>query len=118
MRDGSFKVESEHKRGTFYKVFPSQPFCDCPQFMYRELKLHGECKHIKAVREFIQEKKIKVKEKIIKASKDDASIINYVKSKKEVNSIELIEKFGEDKVNELLKKADLIEFKGKIKVLE
>lgn len=119
MKDSSYNVESEHKKGIFYKVYPSQPFCDCPQFMYRELKLQGECKHIKAVRDYINKKKIKVKEKIGKIGNGNtAAIISYVRDKKEVDSVGLIEKFGEDKVNELLKKADLIEFKGKIRLLE
>ena len=36
----------------------------------------------------------------------------------EVDSIQLIKKFGEVAVNQLIKKAELIEYKGKIRVLE
>jgi len=110
-----YKVESSSKKGKFYNVNIEQPFCDCPDFMFREIKKHGKCKHIKAVEEYLKKKKVKI-EKKTKPKYD--KIIAYVKKQKQVDSLKLIEKFGEPIVNELIQKGDLIEEKGKIKVLE
>lgn len=113
--DTRFKVESASKKGKFYNIDIEQPFCNCPDFMFREIKKHGKCKHIKAVEEYLDKKGIK-KDKKTKA-KDD-KVLAYVKKQKEVDSLKLIEKFSEPIVNELIQKGDLIEEKGKIKVLE
>lgn len=110
-----FNVESSSKKGKFYHIDIEQPFCDCPDFMFREIKKHGKCKHIKAVEEYLKKKESKA-EKKIKPKYD--KVIAYVKNKKQVDSLELIEKFSEETVNELIQKGDLIEEKGKIKVLE
>ena len=45
-------------------------------------------------------------------------IINHVKSHLEVDAITLIEKFGEENVNELINRGELSEERGKIKLLE
>ena len=111
LKDGKFKVES-HVKGKFYSVNIEQPFCSCPHFIFRMVKVHGECKHIKAVKEKYAKKPTKADKK-----KQD-KVMDYVKEKKEVDSIQLIEKFGEEKVNELIEKGELIEDKGKIRLLE
>ena len=49
--------------------------------------------------------------------KGNSKIIDYVKRKGEVDSIELIEKFSEDEVNLLLEKGELIENRGVISLL-
>jgi len=45
-------------------------------------------------------------------------IIGYVQKRKEVDSLELIKKFGEEAVDDLLSRGELIEREGKIRVLE
>ncbi len=50
--DEKFKVESSRK-SKFYEVNIEQPFCDCPDFLFREIKRHGKCKHIIAVEEHL-----------------------------------------------------------------
>ena len=111
--DIKFKVESSSKKGKFYEVNIEQPFCDCPSFLFIEVKKHGICKHIKAVQEYLDKGKLDKKSK----AKTD-KILDYVKNKKEVDSLKLIEKFSEEIVNELIQKGELIEEKGKIKILE
>jgi predicted nucleic acid-binding Zn finger protein len=108
-RESVYKVESESKKGKFYTVQLDQPFCDCPQFMFRGIKKHAPCKHIKAVQEFAGKNK--------EEDTDFKEIINYVKQHLEVDSVELIEKFGEEKVNGLIERGELIEEKGKIRIL-
>ncbi len=109
-----FKVESSSKKGNFYHVNVVQPFCDCPNFMFREIKVHGECKHIKAVKEYIEKHKKKGLEKYADRYEQ---IISFVKDKKEVDSVELIEKFSEQEVNELIKKGELLEQRNVIRLL-
>ena len=55
--ESKYKVESSRK-GKFYKVNIEQPFCNCPNFLFREIKIHGKCKHIKAVEEYLSKKTV------------------------------------------------------------
>jgi len=106
-----FKVESESSKGKFYHVNIAQPFCDCPAFIMTEMKRHGECKHIKAAKEYALDHG--------KAPEDGRGekIIAYVKEKGEVDSIGLINKFGEKEVNALIARGELFEQHGKIRLL-
>ena len=98
-----YKVKSSSSN-RWYDVFPDRPFCSCPNFVFRSVKGAGVCKHIAAVRESV--------------GKADTSIVEYVKEKGELDSVELIEKFGEAEVNALLEHGELVERSGKIRVLE
>jgi ribonuclease HI len=53
-KDDYFLVSSS-KPGKFYKVDISIPQCECIDFLRRARKLKLECKHIMAVRTFLQE---------------------------------------------------------------
>lgn len=114
LKDG-FKVES-HTKGKFYKVNLDGPSCTCPHFLFRMKAIGGECKHIKAVRE--KYGKVKTKQISLKDEKKFNKIIDFVRKQKEIDSLELIKKFGEDKVSTLIARGDLIEGHGKIRVLE
>lgn len=123
-KEGFFKVESSSKKGKFYEVDINKPFCNCPAFMFRELKHHGVCKHIIEAREFSQKGKAKkasakaVKKGAMKKGEDIyAKAVEFVKQKKEVGSMELINKFGGEIVDELIRRGELIEKKGKIRIL-
>ena len=104
----TYHVESEHSHGKFNEVHPKRPFCTCPQFRFRGLKMHSDCKHLTAVKEFLGEKTIK----------SGKQVIEFVKKKKKVDAVELIKKFGEKVVEELKKNGELVEEKGKVKLLE
>jgi phosphoglycerate dehydrogenase-like enzyme/ribonuclease HI len=54
-KDGYFLVSSS-KPGKYYKVDINIPQCECIDFLRRARKLKLECKHIMAVRTFLQEK--------------------------------------------------------------
>lgn len=123
-KEGLYKVESSSKKGKFYEVDIKKPFCNCPAFMFRELKRHGVCKHVLAAREYAHkgkaEKAVKeaVKKGAIKKGEDIyTKAVEFVKSKREVGSMELINKFGEEIVDELIRRGELIEKKGKIRIL-
>lgn len=96
-----YKVESSQK-GVFYDVFPDKPFCSCPAFKFRR-----DCKHLNAVRE----------ETSVKSKKDYDKILEEVLKKGEIDSIVLIEKYGQDAIEDLIHMGELIEEKGKIKLL-
>ncbi|HCL90503.1 MAG TPA: hypothetical protein DHW70_04200 [Candidatus Atribacteria bacterium] len=57
-KDDYFLVGSS-KSGKYYKVDINIPHCECVDFLRRARKLKLECKHIMAVRTFLQEKEIK-----------------------------------------------------------
>lgn len=115
IKSDQYKVESSSKKGKFYTVDIMKPFCNCPQFMFRLVKTGGKCKHIINVEEHFRKK---TKTKKDGKSFDKEIIINFIRKNKDVDSIILINKFGEEAVDSLIRNAEVIEFKGKIKVLE
>ncbi len=108
---GAFKVESSSKKGLFYDVHPDKPFCSCPEYKFRLIRTKTPCKHIKAVQELEGMKEPK------KESSKDAEIVAFVKEKNEVDSLTLIDRFGEEAVNQLINQGELIEEKGKIRLV-
>lgn len=106
-KNGTFKVES-HVKGKFYIVDPRKGICTCPHYRFRMAKIHGLCKHLQAVKDKAQKRDVK----------SYGKIIGYVQKKKEVDSLELIKKFGEDAVDDLLSRGELIEKEGRIRVLD
>lgn len=124
-KEAQYLAESSSKPGNFYIVDINRGSCSCPQWMFRLIKTGGKCKHILAVE---KKYKLKVKERKPAAEKTEKEptkvaqtkknkIIEYVKEKQQVDSIELIEKFSEKEVNALLEQGELIEEKGIIKLL-
>ena len=109
----SYKVESSSRKGVWYHVDPDKPWCDCAAYKFRELKRKGVCKHIKAVREHVERTR---QETIEEAG---AGVLEYIDGKGgKVDAVELIERFGEEKVDSLIHAGELIEEKGKIKILK
>lgn len=108
-----FKVESSSRKGHYYHVNIAQPFCDCPAFIITEMKRRGECKHIKAAKQYALSHASQAAEREDNSDK----IISFVREKGEIDSIELINKFGEENINELIKAGELFEKHGRIKLL-
>jgi hypothetical protein len=108
-----YKVESGSRKGKWYSVDPKKPWCDCAAYKFRELKRKGVCKHIKAVREFVERTQ---QETIEEAG---SGVLEYIdKEGGEVDAVELVERFGEDKVDSLIQAGEIIEKRGKIKILK
>lgn len=107
-RDGTYKVESSSRKGKFYVVDLNNGTCTCPHFVLRMRRIHGLCKHIQAVKDRAEKRDVK----------SYAKIIGYVKKKKGVDSLELIKKFKEEAVDDLLSRGELIEEEGRIRVLD
>jgi len=76
--------------------------------MVRLRKVHGMCKHMQAVKDKCEERD----------SECYSSIIDFVKERGEVDSIEVIERFNSEAVDDLLSRGELIEEKGRIRILE
>ncbi len=113
-KDG-FEVESSSKKGLFYKVDPQKPWCDCPEYKFREIRRKGICKHIKAVREYIEQ----TQQKTLGKENASPSVEKFIDSHGgKIDSIELIEKFGEETVDSMIKRGELIEENGKISILK
>ena len=107
-KDGTYKVESSSRKGKFYIVDLNNGTCTCPHYILRLRKVHGFCKHMEAVKDKVEERD----------SESYSKIIDYVKDKKQVESIELIKKFSEEAVDDLLSRGELIEREGKVRILE
>ena len=106
--DGTYKVESDSRKGKFYVVDLKKGECTCPHFLLRLRKVHGLCKHMQAVKDKCE-------------NRDEecySEIIAYVREKGEVDSVELIKKFNEEAVDDLLSRGELIEEKGRVRVLD
>ena len=99
---GVYQIESKSSKGKFYDVNILNRTCTCPGFRFRR-----SCRHIQEVINQAYNQKSDVFDEII----------SYVKSHLEVDAITLIEKFGEDNVNELINRGEIIEERGKIKLL-
>ena len=84
-KNGNYKVESASRKGKFYVVDLKEQSCTCPHFILRMKRIHGMCKHIEAVKDKAESRD----------SESYGRIIDYVQQKKEVDSLELIKKFGE-----------------------
>src|SRR3989338_6969875 len=106
-KNNTFKVESEHRKGQFYIVDLEKQSCTCPHFKLRLQRVHGLCKHIQAVKDKSERRDVK----------SYGRIIGYIQKKGEAESIELIKKFGEQAVDDLISRGEIIEQEGKIKIL-
>ena len=114
--DGTYSVESSSKKGRWYNVDLKKPWCDCPAYKFRHLKAKSACKHIAAVRKYIEETQ---QETLAASQETTEEVLTFVEDAGgEVDSIELIEKFGDSKVDELISQGELVEKKGKIKILK
>jgi predicted nucleic acid-binding Zn finger protein len=104
--DRLYKIES-HSKGKFWTVDLSKNTCNCPHFMYRLKKSGEDCKHLASVKQMIIQSK----------AQGYDEIIAYVEENVFVDSVSLLERFGEEKVNALIQMGDLIEEHGKIRLL-
>jgi len=107
-KNGTYKVESASRKGKFYVVDLKEQTCTCPHFLLRMKRIHGLCKHLQAVKDKGEKRDIK----------SYGKIIGYVQKKGKVDSLELIKKFGEDAVDDLLSRGELIEEEGRVRILE
>jgi len=116
-KDGEeYAVESSSRKGKWYKVDPDKPWCDCPAYKFKYLKSKQLCKHIKSVREYIEKKEQKT---LVKEQENTDEILAFIEAKGgEIDSVDLMEIFGDDKVERLIKLGEIIEQKGKIKILK
>ncbi len=110
--DKRYDIESESRPGTIYSVDPKKPFCSCPGYRFYYQRQGNLCKHIQVVQKHVAESETQPTQVLPK----DA-ILSYVKEHEPIESIELIEMFSEEAINTLLEQGELIEEKGKIKVL-
>jgi hypothetical protein len=112
-KNGAKYLVKSSSSSRVYDVNPDQehPFCTCPQFIFRGVKTGEACKHIIAVREYD-------KSGIKKDKTDTHKIVGFVKEKGKVESVKLIEKFGEEAVNSLIKEGVLVEKRGMISLLD
>lgn len=101
--DVNYKVESDSKKGKFYLVDIQKPGCECPAFKFRKW-----CKHLEAVNNYLE----------FEGRSKYNKVLQVVKEFGPMESIRLIDMFDEEIINELIRKGELIEEKGEIRILK
>tara|TARA_Y100000310_G_scaffold91953_1_gene89491 strand:- start:8206 stop:8427 length:222 start_codon:yes stop_codon:yes gene_type:complete len=71
-------------------------------------KEKGECKHLKAVREWVS----------ARVQKKGKGILEFVKENQPVDVISLMDEYGQSIVNDLIATGELIEENGKVEILD
>ena len=105
--DTGYKVESASRKGTFYDVDIHKPSCTCPAFRFQALRKGGICKHVQTVQQHVAGQN----------ADKYTLVIDHLKEQHDVDSIALVERFGESIVNEMLQQGQLIEERGRIRLL-
>jgi predicted nucleic acid-binding Zn finger protein len=108
---GRFIINSSGKE---YTVDLAKEICTCPHFMYRLRGTGQKCKHILAVQDHLTLRR----RDMDKLNEDRYELIlSFVRREGPVDAIKLIERWGEEEVNFLLFRGDLIEERGMIRVV-
>src|SRR3989338_750057 len=122
-KDASIYEVESHTKGNFYTVDIDAKTCTCPHYQFRLKRFGGEYK---------SKYKGRKTERIGKSSKSDkketkktdsgsndltTEILKEVDSEEGKDAIELIDKYGEFLINDLITKGYLIESKGKIRLM-
>ena len=110
-REGKYYLVPSSGGGKMYKVDPDVPSCTCAHYLFRLRSSGGECKHIKAVKEEIAAGKPELKDDVRQKVMDD------IRSGMD-DTVELIEKYGEDVLGQMESDGDIFEAKGRMKVLD
>ncbi|MBN1156030.1 SWIM zinc finger family protein [Candidatus Woesearchaeota archaeon] len=110
-----YAVESGSKKGIFYNVDIERNTCSCPGFMFRMRPAGKVCKHIGAVKEYL-EKRGKVVSRKNEEKLDE--VLDFVRRNENIESVKLLELFSEELINDMIDKGFLIEKNGRIEVLE
>ncbi|MBD3204222.1 hypothetical protein GF327_08050 [Candidatus Woesearchaeota archaeon] len=108
IEDNFYRVESSSTKGKFYKVNIKEETCTCPDYIFRARKRGGVCKHIRAVIEKFRKKNTSNFEKIKAAIKEHG----------EIDTAKLLKEFDEDLIDKLIQQGEVIEYKGKLRILE
>ncbi|MFC1741380.1 SWIM zinc finger family protein [Nanoarchaeota archaeon] len=114
--EGDYLVESSSSEGKFYKVDPKKPWCDCPAYKFRYMKSGKVCKHIAAVRELVADE---TSEELEVEMKEGEAVRKFIEDAGgEADVVEVIDKFGESLVDNLIEHGELLERRGKITILK
>lgn len=100
----TYQVESS-KAGVYYEIDLKKNTCTCLHYIHRVRRAGGDCKHLSAVKEYVT------------GDSSFDEIINFVKENVFVDTIELTKKFGDEKINNLIKMGELVEDSGKVRLL-
>ncbi|MBN1386677.1 hypothetical protein JW968_06950 [Candidatus Woesearchaeota archaeon] len=106
-KDG-YRIPSSSQKNQFYEVDPKKKSCTCAQYLFRARKVGGTCKHIDAVLEHLGSMKKNEKEELLEV----------VKKLGPIDFVKLAESYSEDLINQLIDSGDLIEEKGRIRLLK
>jgi len=118
-----YKVESASSKGKFYMVDPDKETCNCPGYIFYAKRKGTVCKHVKAVLELLKKDESENAEEIEKQAKESESIrkeiIDFIKkNNNEFDSMDLIEKYGDKIIDDMIHDGTLIEIRGMIRYIE
>ena len=101
VQNGSL-IDFVSKSKNVYSINMSNLSCSCPDYRYRKAKVGGICKHIQEVLETI--------------TGEEPDFKTFIQN--ENDPIKFIDKFSDEKLEELKMKGEVREYKGKLEVVE
>lgn len=103
-----YRVGSEANKRVFYIVDPKKKTCTCAQYRFRAKKTGEICKHIVAITEHLKNLN----------KNEEKELLEVVKKLGPIDFAKLAESYSEDLINDLIKRGELIEDRGKIELLK
>ena len=113
-KDGLYTVHSSSNPDKTYTVDMNKLFCSCPAYMFRMRAQGKECKHIEAVRKIAGNVKKENDEKILNNADEVIKFIQDNYSDDGIDTLELVEKYGDEMIDELIRSGQLLEMQGKV----
>lgn len=101
IQNGSI-IDFVSKSKNVYSINMKSLTCSCPDYRFRKAKVGGICKHIQEVLEII--------------TGEEPDFKSFIQ--KDNDPIKFIDKFSDEKLEELKMKGEVIERKGKLEVVE
>lgn len=138
MQARKVRIESQNRKGKYYYVDLENKTCSCPEFFFRMRHIGGVCKHIVAAedslksdkppsvidKEYLKNRQKRAKELGQYEAEQERKervydeLVLFVREKKEAYSTEVIDRFGADALDDMIRLGEITEKDGKIRLLE
>ena len=106
-----FEIQSHSNKDTWYTVNVKTASCSCPHWKFRLARMGGQCKHYKDLMTYFED---------VKDNRQDKfdEVMNLIRENPFTDSFEVIEKYGDEMIDEMIQLGMLLESRGKLRVLE
>jgi len=106
-----YEIQSHSNESIWYRINVKNSACSCPHWKFRLAKMGGQCKHYKDLMEYFDD---------IKDNRQGVfdEIMDIIRETPFSESFSIIEKYGDEVIDEMIQLGMLIESRGKLRVLE